>query len=671
MSAMRRNLCLLAIIFSTLWNFIDAAKPSPRQVAQNASSTYDYIVIGSGPGGGPLAARLAQAGFSVALIEAGDDHGQDNFIQVPALNAQASEYEPIHWQFFVKHFDNSTQAQLDKKFTWKEPNGQFWVGPNPPAGSTPLGIYYPRTGTLGGCAEHNALVTIYPHETDWLNIQQITGDNSWSPDNMRTFWQKLENNQYDLPGTAGHGFSGWLDVSLADLRLVIEDIKLISLVQGAATALGKGVLSSILTTVTGLAQVLTADLNSASSNRDTQTGLFQVPISVSNGPKTRSGPRDLILNTANAVNSNGSKRFKLDLKLNTLVTRILFDNSTSDGSPRAIGVEYLTGHSLYRADPRSGSATPTGSGSLLASREVIVSGGTFNTPQLLKLSGIGPKKELQALNIPVVVDLPSVGTNMQDRYEVGVVASVPTDFAILKGCTYLNTTDDPCFQQWKNNPLDRGTYATNGYAFSIVHQSNVSAPTEADLIIAGVPANFQGYYPGYSNRTSADKHHWTWLVLKAHSRNNAGTVNLASSDPRDTPQINFRSFNVGGDLDLQSAYEGVQLARKVYQSLIPFGGSFTEEIPGPSIKSEQDVKNWIKNEAWGHHASCTVPIGAVNDPAAALDSRFRVKGVTGLRVVDASVFPKIPSLYIVTAVYMISEKAAQVIIQDAQGSYVG
>jgi len=512
------------------------------------------------------------------------------------------------------------------------------------------------------------MVTIYPHETDWANIQQITGDDSWSPANMRNFWVKLENNQYLLPGAPGHGFKGWLDTSLTSLTLVLKDTKVISMVQGAATALGQGILGGLLSTVEGLGQVLTQDLNSNAPGRDAATGLFQVPIAVSNGPKTRSGPRDFILNTANAVNSSGGKQFKLDLKLNTLVTRILFDNPSADGTPRAIGVEYLTGRSLYRADPRSGSASPTGSGSLFANNEVIISGGTFNTPQILKLSGIGPKAELEALDIPVLVDLPAVGTNMQDRYEVGVIASANSDFVILEGCTFLNTSNDPCFEQWKNNEVDHGSYATNGYALSIVQQSSVSNKTETDLILAGIPANFQGYYPGYSNRTSADARHWTWLVLKAHSRNNAGTVTLTSTDPRDTPQINFRSFTNGGDLDLQAAYEGVQLARKVYKSLLPLGGAFTEQVPGPKIQSEDEVKQWIKNEAWGHHASCSVPIGAVNDPAAALDSNFRVKGVNGLRVVDASVFPKIPSLYIITAVYMISEKAAHVIIQDAQAS---
>ncbi|PPQ88797.1 hypothetical protein CVT25_010483 [Psilocybe cyanescens] len=649
-------------------NAVNVHRTLTRAANETASNTWDYIVVGSGPGGGPLAARLAQAGFSVLLIDAGDDHGDDDIVRVPALNAQASEYTPIHWQFFVSHYDDPSTAQRDSKFTWKQPDGRFFVGPNPLEGSEPLGIYYPRTGTLGGCSEHNAMVMIYPAESDWNNIASVTGDTSWSATNMRQYWEKLENNQYVLPGTPGHGFSGWLDISLTSLSLVLKDTKVLSLVQGAATAMGKGLLGGLLSTVGGLAQVLITDLNSDSPTRDTTTGLYQVPISVSNGPKTRSSQRQLILDTANAVNVDGSRKFKLDLQLNTLVTRVVFDTNATD-EPRAIGVEYLEGSHLYRADPNSASASSTASGSFFASREVILSGGTFNTPQLLKLSGIGPADELSKFNISVIRDSPAVGTNMQDRYEVGVVGSANSNFVDLNGCTFLNTTNDPCFIQWRDNSLDHGVYATNGYALGIVQQTSVAAKTEADIIIAGVPANFHGYFPGYSNRTSADSRHWTWLVLKAHSRNNAGTVTLKSNDPRDTPQISFKSYTTGGDLDVQASFEGVQLTRKMFQSSIPLGGIFTEEIPGPSIQSEADIKQWIKDEAWGHHASCTVPIGADDDnETSVLDSRFRVKGVTGLRVVDASVFPKIPSLYIIAAVYMISEKAAVTIIQDAQNT---
>ena len=89
-------------------------------------------------------------------------------------------------------------------------------------------------------------------------------------------------------------------------------------------------------------------------------------------------------------------------------------------------------------------------------------------------------------------------------------------------------------------------------------------------------------------------------------------------------------------------------------------------VPGPDYDTPEKLRQFIQNEAWGHHASCTNKIGAEKDPMAVLDSRFRVRGVQGLRVVDASVFPKIPGHFIVTAVYMVSEKAADVILQDSK-----
>ncbi len=91
-----------------------------------------------------------------------------------------------------------------------------------------------------------------------------------------------------------------------------------------------------------------------------------------------------------------------------------------------------------------------------------------------------------------------------------------------------------------------------------------------------------------------------------------------------------------------------------------------EEIPGPACATDDQLREFIMNEAWGHHASCTNKIGNDYDPMAVLDSRFRVRKTQGLRVVDASVFPKIPGYFIVTAIYMISEKASDVIIEDAK-----
>ncbi|KAL3420537.1 alcohol dehydrogenase [Phlyctema vagabunda] len=625
---------------------------------------YEYVVVGSGAGGGPLASRLAIAGHKVLLIEAGDDQGESLTQQIPAMFQQASEYEPMKWDYFVQHYDDPAQQHEDSKMVWEREDGTYYVGTSPPSNANPLGVLYPRVGALGGCSNHNAMITIYPHESDWTNIATITGDDSWAPKKMRTYFQRLEKNRYIPSSIIGHGFDGWLETSLTDLRLLAEDLKLTSLVIAAATALGKGLIGGILATVGGLAEVLTLDINNNLPNRDSILGLYQVPIAVTNDKKHRTGPRDFILSTVNAVNADGSRKYHLDVRLNTLVTNIRF--SQNDTTPRATGVDFMNGQSLYRADPRSGKASALGIGSVNATREVILSAGAFNTPQLLKLSGIGPREELEKFDIPVVVDLPGVGTNLQDRYETGLVGKSPTNFTITEDCTFLNTTNDPCLLQWQNDEIFKGVYGSNGISVAIVQKSSSAAASDdPDLLISAGPANFFGYYPGYANIALSDAKHWVWIVLKAHSRNSAGTVTLKSTDPRDTPQINFRSFSQGGDEDVQAVYEGMQWSRKAFKSLIPLDGDFSETWPGADVNTEAEMKDFIRREAWGHHASCTCPIGADDDPMAVLDSKFKVRGVEGLRVVDASVFPKIPGFYVALPTYIISEKAADSILEDA------
>jgi choline dehydrogenase len=212
---------------------------------------------------------------------------------------------------------------------------------------------------------------------------------------------------------------------------------------------------------------------------------------------------------------------------------------------------------------------------------------------------------------------------------------------------------------------------TNGIAIAILKQSSVAEHDEPDLLISGAPGNFPGYYPGYAHDALKDAQHWAWIVLKSRSRNNAGTVHLRSADPRDTPVINFHSFDEGvttdsaDEKDLQAMYEAMEFSREIFDNVVPLDGDFDETWPGANVSSEEAMKDFIKREAWGHHACCTAKIGADEDPMAVLDGDFRVRGVDGLRVVDASVFPKIPGYYIVLPVYMISEKAADVILADA------
>src|SRR3569833_1066123 len=388
----------------------------------------------------------------------------------------------------------------------------------------------------------------------------------------------------------------------------------------------------------------------------------------------RSSPRDWVVDIATATNPDGSRKYKLDIALTTLVTGIDFDTSASP--PWASGVSFFFGLSLYRVDPRASRTADTGTpGTVHASREVILSAGAYNTPQLLKLSGIGPRSELERFDIPVIHDLPGVGGNMQDRYEVGIVGQAPSRFTILADCTFLNTTTtaptDPCYDRWMRNAGGaKGAYATNGIAFGTLRRSSAARASDPpDLFLSGAPGFCGGYFPGYAARAVSDLSMWTWISLKAHVRNRAGTVNLTTANPRDAPAVHFRYFSEGSpgwEDDLQAVYEGMRYGIEALADLIPLGGEFERVWPPPDVETEEDLKQFARDEAWGHHVSCTCPIGADEDAMAVLDSRFRVRGVQGLRVVDASVFPRIPGTYIVLPIYMVSEKAADAILADAK-----
>lgn len=161
-----------------------------------------------------------------------------------------------------------------------------------------------------------------------------------------------------------------------------------------------------------------------------------------------------------------------------------------------------------------------------------------------------------------------------------------------------------------------------------------------------------GFYPGFSQALSSSTS-WTWDVLKIGSRNTTGTVKLRSKDPRDVPEIDFHYFRQGGDEDLTAMYEGVELARKINKGV----KGFSESIPGPDATTEAQIKQRIRNEAFSHHASATCAIGSDDDKAACLDSQFRVRGTDGLRVVDASAFPRVPGSFPTLAIYILAEKA--------------
>jgi choline dehydrogenase len=616
---------------------------------------FDYIVVGSGAGGGTLAARLAEGGRSVLLLEAGGDPRQlsgtnddqpginrlpDDY-DVPSFHGFASENDAMRWDFFVRHYTSEALQEKDPKYV-RVYRGQ------------PVnGILYPRAGTLGGCTAHNAMIFVYPHNADWDGIANLTGDVSWSADAMRQYFMRLENCHHRKierwlakvgPNPSRHGWDGWLQVEKAIPAAAIEDHGLVEVLLDSATT----AFEDIGQPIKRLQNILVSDADPNDWRLVIQNavGVRYTPLATRN--HARMGTRERALETAKKYPD------RLRVELDALATRVLLDERN-----RAIGVEYLKGERLYRAHGQPG----TGSGTLSqaqATREVILCGGAFNTPQLLMLSGIGPRAVLEPLGIPVRVELPGVGKNLQDRYEVGVVNRMSFDrWEILNGATFGR--GDPQYREWMEKR--EGVYTSNGAVLAAILRSQPERPLP-DLFCFALLGLFGGYFPGYSALEVTKPNYLTWAILKAHTQNRAGEVVLRSADPRDTPLINFHYFDEGSDTegeDLQSVVAGIRFVRKLTAKLREQGLIAAEEQPGDALQSDQQLMDFVRSVAWGHHASCTCAIGP-REGGGVLGSDFRVHGAERLRVVDASVFPRIPGFFIVSAVYMVAEKAADVIL---------
>ena len=615
---------------------------------------FDYIVVGAGAGGGVLAGRLAEAGRRVLVLDAGDDpvKPHDDSLAsrllppdylVPAFHPFASENPGLKWDFWVRHYASTERQKRDWRYH------ENWDG------EAVDGVLYPRASGLGGCTCHNAMIIMRPNNADWNHIWQLTGDASWRASNMQKYFRRLERCRYRSVALkwldrllgwnpTGHGWDGWLTTERALPLRAILDWRLRRTLWRALLSAG-GLLPDVIEDWGWFA----SNKGDPNDQRLADAGPSTACITpMASARHARTGPRDFLREV--------QTRFpdRLTIRLNALVTRIKIDRATGTVS----GVFYREGIRLYRASARPhGEAGPEKY--VGASHEVILAGGAFNTPQLLMLSGIGDPQHLAEHGINLVKDLPGVGRNLQDRYEIGVVSRMRPPWKALRGATY--TTDDRQYRMWRRWRF--GAYTSNGLLFSVMFPSRTDRE-RPDLFCFFLLADFRGYYPGYSARVKK-LNYLTWAVLKAYTQNTAGTVRLRSKDALDRPDINFHNLREGNcspSDDLDAVVTGIKFGRIVTDAI---GDMIAEEeVPGRHLYTDDQLKRYVEDNTWGHHACGTCAMKPENQ-GGVVDSRFRVHGFENLRIVDASIFPRIPGYFIVTSVYMIAEKAADIILGEA------
>ena len=355
-------------------------------------------------------------------------------------------------------------------------------------------------------------------------------------------------------------------------------------------------------------------------NAGTHEGFGRSQYSIRNGRRS---------SAASAYLKPALKRRNLRVITGALTTRVILEGT------KAIGVEFARERHLIQAR---------------AEKEVILSAGAFNTPQLLMLSGIGPAEHLREMGIEPVVDLP-VGKNLQDHVAALIMFSRPAAGPFSEAMRF----DRMALSMCRAYAFGSGaaTVVPGGLHAFVKTRPELEAP-DIEFMFRGAPVNARLWFP-LLRSAYADGYGIRPTLLHPESR---GEVKLASKDPSAHPRIFLNLLSA--PRDLSTLREGFKRAREVaaQKPLDPYRGA--EISPGASVKSDGEIDAWIRKTAiTAHHPACTCPMGTHEDSV--LDPQLRVRGMERLRVVDASAMPDLVSAHINATVLMMAEKAADLI----------
>jgi len=453
-------------------------------------------------------------------------------------------------------------------------------------------ISTPRGKVLGGSSSINGLVYVRGHARDFETWRELGAD-GWGYGDVLPYFRRAETRAEG--GDAYRGDSGPLHTSYGRMTNPLYR----AFIDAARQA--------------GYPE--TADINGFQ-----QEGFGRMDMTVHRGRRW---------SAADAYLKPAMRRKNVTVRTHALATRIVMEGK------RAVGIRYLRGGAEHFA---------------VATREVLVCGGAINSPQLLKLSGIGPAAELAARNIPVVHNLAGVGENLQDHLEFyfQVASRKPVTLYSSMGLIQRGLIG----LRWMLR--HDGLGATNHF------ESCGFIRSRAGIEYPDIQYHFLPLAVTYDGKSLASEHSYQAHVgpMRSLSR---GTITLRTADPREKPVIRFNYMSHPDDWDEMRAC--VRLTREIFAQPAFDDYRGREIQPGEHVTTAEDIDAFIRERVESAYHPCgTCRMGAKDDPAAVTDSEARVIGLERLRVVDASIMPRITNGNLNAPTIMIGEKVADHIL---------